>query len=179
MDLKTKEIIGVVPRLSKIERFNLIFGTPNTLQAYCDIYGWTSCIYTDQLVGELKKRNIKLLYVLKGQNTDSGNMTKTTADFEGMNKFSVDERTLHPILSECRVQKTDMEIEYLKRAALVGSQGHVFMMRHCTPGIKEWHMEAYYKGWTGMFGGSRYLSYECICGSGPNGATLHYGHAGN
>ena len=44
--------------------------------------------------------------------------------------------------------------------------------------LMELHLETMFKAWTGYFGGSRELSYTCICGSGANGSILHYGHAG-
>jgi len=34
----------------------------------------------------------------------------------------------------------------------------------------ELHLETMFKAWTGYFGGSRELSYTCICGSGARGA---------
>ena len=39
-------------------------------------------------------------------------------------------------------------------------------------------MESLFQHWSYYHGGSRCMSYTCICGSGNNGATLHYGHAG-
>lgn len=39
-------------------------------------------------------------------------------------------------------------------------------------------MESLFQHWCYYHGGSRCMSYTCICGSGNNGATLHYGHAG-
>lgn len=39
-------------------------------------------------------------------------------------------------------------------------------------------MEAIFQHWCYYHGGSRCMSYTCICAAGNNGATLHYGHAG-
>ena len=53
------------------------------------------------------------LFLLKGRNTDSGLLTTTTADFDGISKFSActDTDTLHPHLSECRVTKSALEVD--------------------------------------------------------------------
>uniref|UniRef100_A0A7S1I9H1 Peptidase M24 domain-containing protein n=1 Tax=Eutreptiella gymnastica TaxID=73025 RepID=A0A7S1I9H1_9EUGL len=51
-------------------------------------------------------------------------------------------------------------------------------MRHIKQGMTEMHLEAMFKAWTAYHAGCRHMSYTCICGSGTNGAILHYGHAG-
>ena len=53
------------------------------------------------------------LLLLKGRNTDSGLLTTTTADFDGISKFSActDTDTLQPHLSECRVTKSALEVD--------------------------------------------------------------------
>ena len=126
----------------------------------------------------LKDRNIKNIYILKGVNTDSGLVTKTTANFKGINEYNVNDKDLHDVLTEARVIKTKSEIELMAAACKVTSQGHVYVMRHVKPKMTERQLEALFKGYTYYFGGSRHQAYECICGSGVNGSILHYGHSG-
>jgi Xaa-Pro dipeptidase len=82
------------------------------------------------------------------------------------------------LLAECRVAKTDLELQHLCRACLLSSMAHVYVMRHARPGLAERQLEALFQGYARFHGGCRHMSYTCICGSGPNGAILHYGHAG-
>jgi Xaa-Pro dipeptidase len=69
-------------------------------------------------VGEMKEILKKLvgnskLLTLKGRNTDSGNVHEE-ANFEGIKEFNIDNKTLFPELTECRVIKTPEEIEVLR-----------------------------------------------------------------
>ena len=49
-------------------------------------------------------------------NTDSGKMTRP-ATFDGMSEFAVDRKILHHQMAECRVTKTDMELDVLWTAS--------------------------------------------------------------
>ena len=42
----------------------------------------------------------------------------------------------------------------------------------------QYQLEALFKHHTYSHGGCRHEAYTCICAMGPNGAVLHYGHAG-
>jgi len=111
-------------------------------------------------------------------NSDSGMWTRKEAKFPGIEKFTVINNQLYNIVSELRVSKTPKETEYMRVAVQVTCQGHVYVMRHTKPGMNERHLEALFKAWTNYYGGSRHMSYTCICATGENGAILHYGHAG-
>ena len=52
------------------------------------------------------------------------------------------------------------------------------VMRAAKPGMKEYELESLFKHVCYSRGGMRHVSYTCICASGCNAATLHYGHAG-
>ena len=140
--------------------------------------------YTHQLGDVLKARGCTTVHDLFGVNSDSGAATKTQASALlapaalAAIGAAVESQTLHPILAECRVQKTPLEIEHVRRACLLSSMAHVYVMRHARPGMAERQLEALFQGYTRFHGGCRHMSYTCICGSGPNGAILHYGHAG-
>jgi len=182
LDLETQECVGIISKLSDdAVRWNGVQFKP---EEYCEKYGWTKCIFLDAVASELKQRNIEQIHVLDGVNSDSGIRTQNTATnfFKELSidaeDFEINSTALYPILTECRVIKTPLEIEYIRKASLVGSQAHVYMMRHSAPKLMERQMEAYYKTWTGIMGGSRYLSYGCIACAGKSGSILHYGHAG-
>eukprot|EP01127_Copromyxa_protea_P001640 TRINITY_DN1159_c0_g1_i2.p1 TRINITY_DN1159_c0_g1~~TRINITY_DN1159_c0_g1_i2.p1 ORF type:complete len:289 (+),score=77.16 TRINITY_DN1159_c0_g1_i2:629-1495(+) len=60
----------------------------------------------------------------------------------------------------------------------VSAEAHKEVMKKTKAGAMEYQMEALFKYITYAESGCRFLSYTCICGSGPNSAILHYGHAG-
>uniref|UniRef100_A0A6A7G5N1 Xaa-Pro dipeptidase n=1 Tax=Hirondellea gigas TaxID=1518452 RepID=A0A6A7G5N1_9CRUS len=176
IDLSTKESILLVPE--QPEEYTKWCGKPHDHGWYESRFGVTLCAFTKDLHEILQKRKISQLYTLSGMNTDSGRTTSTTATFDQISEYKLDSESIYPILSECRVFKTPKEVEYIRRAMLVSSQAHVYVMRHAKPGISERQLEAMFGAWCEYFGGARHNAYTCICASGPNASILHYGHAG-
>lgn len=77
-----------------------------------------------------------------------------------------------------RVIKTDLEIEVMRYVVETSSTAHRKVMRMAKPGKSEYQCESEFLHHNYSVGGCRHVSYTCICGSGTNGAILHYGHAG-
>ena len=70
-----------------------------------------------------------LLGFNQGTNSDSGK-ENDLASFEGINEFDVDSSSLlHNSLAECRVTKTDMEVELMRYANRITSEAHVKLMQ--------------------------------------------------
>ncbi|MCI4378933.1 hypothetical protein PGIGA_G00221930 [Pangasianodon gigas] len=92
--------------------------------------------------------------------------------------FQVNNLLLHPIIVECRLIKTDMELEVLRYTNRISSEAHKEIMKYVKPGHKEYEMESLFRHYCYSRGGMRHTSYTCICGSGTNSSILHYGHAG-
>lgn len=87
---------------------------------------------------------------------------------QGIEKFETDLTTLHPILAECRVIKSSLELQLIQFANDISSEAHVEVMRRVTPGMKEYQMESMFLHHTYMYGGCRHCSYTCICATGDN-----------
>ena len=126
---------------------------------------------------EKLKKMSKNLLLLDGTNSDSGKSARTAA-FDGIAQFSTDKTLLHPIMTECRVIKTEMELEVLRYAARVSSAAHKHVMRNLKAGMKEYQAESMFLNYAYYNGGCRHVAYTCIAGSGNSGSVLHYGHAG-
>ncbi|XP_039652086.1 xaa-Pro dipeptidase-like [Perca fluviatilis] len=76
----------------------------------------------------------------RGQNTDSGSICRE-ASFEGISRFQVNNTLLHPVIVECRLIKTDMELEVLRYTNKISSEAHKMIMKHVKPGQKEYEIE--------------------------------------
>lgn len=129
-------------------------------------------VLQDQYPGQSKP----LLFLLHGLNTDSNNFSKP-AEFKGIEKFESDLSTLHPILTECRVTKSKMELNIIQYANDISSEAHIEVMRNTKVGMKEYQLESIFLHHSYMYGGCRHCSYTCICATGTNSSVLHYGHA--
>lgn len=175
LDLERREALLFVPDVPEsAERWN---GERRPNEYYRERYLVDAVYSTAQLDAVLKERGVALLYVLDGVNSDSGSRFRTVPKFPGMEAYKVDSAFLYPVLSEQRAIKTKREIDYMRVCGLVTSQAHVYVMRHLKPGMTELQCEALFKAYTCYFGAARAMAYTCICGSGGNGAILHYGHA--
>ncbi|KAF0294986.1 Xaa-Pro dipeptidase [Amphibalanus amphitrite] len=133
--------------------------------------------YVDELAAVLKGMKPDSLLLLQGVNSDS-KLTTRPAAFDGMSEFKTDYEVLYPVMAELRVYKTHLEAQVIRFSNLISSRAHIEVMKKIRPGMKEYQLEAIFKQYAYYYGGCRHVAYTCICGSGGNGAVLHYGHAG-
>ncbi|KAK9798996.1 hypothetical protein WJX73_000520 [Symbiochloris irregularis] len=133
--------------------------------------------YTEDMADVISKINPPVIHVLAGTNSDS-DRPSTPATFEGIERYTVDKEHLYPVLQHARAVKTSEEIAIMRFANEIASSAHVEVMQACKPGMMEYQLEAIFLGSAYKNGGCRHAPYTPICASGPNGSTLHYGHAG-
>ncbi len=172
-----------VPRLPA--SYAVVMGAIKTPAEFVVMYGVDEVRYVDEMEVALKEGSPAELLLLRGFNTDGKRLSKP-ADFEGLPSFKANTERLWPAITECRVFKTPEEVELLRYSAAITSEAHIAVMQHCTSSVKagkggplhEFQLESLFQHWCYYNGGCRNLSYTCICASGPNGAVLHYGHAG-
>ncbi|KAJ8983068.1 hypothetical protein NQ317_007110 [Molorchus minor] len=175
IDVLSGESILFFPRFP--EDYAVWMGPLVSLADFKTKYGVTRVYYVDELDGVLQKLNRDSLLTLRGVNTDSGFAAKE-ATFSGIEKYNVDNATLFPVIADLRVHKTKYELEVLKYVIEVSSAAHRHVMRITKKGMYEYQCESEFLNYCYKIGGCRHVSYTCICGSGTNGAILHYGHAG-
>lgn len=164
-----------VPKLP--ECYAVWMGRLHDLEYFKKRYAVDEVHYATDIKDVLKSMKPDVLLTLHGKNSDSGKDTRE-AVFEGIGEFKVDNKILYPIITECRVFKNSYELDVLRYINKISSEAHKEVMRHIRPGMKEYQLESTFNHHCYYKGGARHTSYTCICGSGPNGATLHYGHAG-
>ena len=176
IDLQRKESVLLVPQHSA--EWELWCGKRTSLESFRSHYGVDEVHYIDETADILLGRDIKLLYRLCGVNSDSGLTTSTTSEFPGISKFRLNDTVLHQELVECRVIKTEKELDLMRYVNQLSSDAHIQVMKVIKPAMFEFHAESEFLHYCYSQGGARLHAYTCICGSGNNAATLHYGHAG-
>ncbi|XP_018564988.1 xaa-Pro dipeptidase isoform X1 [Anoplophora glabripennis] len=175
IDVSTGDSYLFVPRFPA--EYAVWMGPLVSLTAFKNKYDVTHVYYVDQLDEILQKINRGSLLTLKGPNTDSGLVAKE-ATFAEISKYTVDNEVLFPIIADLRVYKTPFEIEVMKYVVEISSAAHMHIMRTAKADMYEYQCESEFLNYCYRKGGCRHASYTCICGSGTNGAILHYGHAG-
>lgn len=186
--LTSRESILLIPELPP--DYATIMGRIQTPHEWQVHYGVDRVIFTHQLEATLEQlvqqinsiiptaAGAKIL-VLKGKNSDSGNEYDMAPTFSDSSLASlVDDRTLFPILAECRVIKSPAELALLEHVTQMTSFAHSYVMRNIKPSMWEFQAESLFRHYTYYNYGSRIQAYTSICGCGPNAAVLHYGHSG-
>ncbi|KAL3860556.1 hypothetical protein ACJMK2_010672 [Sinanodonta woodiana] len=175
IDVDTGRTILFPPKLP--DSYAVWMGKLQTEEEYRVRYGVEEVHWALQISQIIRNKEPSLLLTLRGLNSDSGKHSRE-AVFDGIGEFKVDNMLLHPEIAECRVFKSDLELEVLRYANRISSDAHKQVMRQIRPGMYEYQLESIFYHYCYFYGGLRHLSYTCICGSGENGAVLHYGHAG-
>ncbi|XP_060110131.1 xaa-Pro dipeptidase isoform X2 [Heteronotia binoei] len=175
IEVDTGDAILFIPRLP--ESYAVWMGKIHPPEFFKKKYAVAEVRYTDEIATVLAAKNPSVLLTLRGVNTDSGSVTRE-ASFDGISQFTVNNTILHPEIAECRVIKTDMELEVLRYTNKISSEAHKEVMKAVNAGMKEYELESLFQNYCYARGGMRHISYTCICGSGNNSSVLHYGHAG-
>ncbi|KAL6592262.1 hypothetical protein ACP70R_049526 [Stipagrostis hirtigluma subsp. patula] len=126
IDIASGKSILFAPRLPS--DYAVWMGEIKPLSYFKDTYKVDMVFYVDEIAQVLQDcfgdDGKPLLFLLYGKNTDSGNYSKP-ASFEGIKKFDTDLSILHPVLTECRVIKSDMELALIQYANDVSSEAHI------------------------------------------------------
>ncbi|XP_034041674.1 xaa-Pro dipeptidase [Thalassophryne amazonica] len=175
VDVDSGKSILFVPKLP--ESYATWMGEIFPKEHFKNKYAVDEVHYTSEIADVLSGLSPAVLLTLRGRNTDSGSVSRE-ASFDGISRFSVNNTLLHPVIVECRLLKTDMELEVLRYTNRISSEAHKMVMKQVKPGQKEYEMESLFQHYCYTKGGMRHTSYICICGTGHNSSVLHYGHAG-
>ena len=175
VDLRTGMSLLFLPKQD--EAYAAWTGTQRSRSHYRQRYGVDEVYYLDEMVRVFKEIQVPTLHVLNGVNGDSGGRARP-ATFEGISNFVVDEGLLYDALCECRVVKSEAEIELIAYTNKVCCAAHVAVMREMRPGMYEYESEARFLFECYRRGGMRSTAYTPIVASGRRAAQLHYGHAG-
>ena len=114
-----------------------------------------------------------MIYLNSGINSDSKKST-IIPEQPWLSKYKVDKEKVHPILSECRVFKSEDELKVMKYACQAAAEGHVQVMKHCKPGLMESYLASVMRAQGSADYNVKLKPYGDILASGKNSATLHY-----
>ncbi len=180
IDVATGKCCLFIPQLS--DSYEIWCGKIHSPDVFKVSYAVDEVLFIDNIATWVESHvGAGKLYLLQGVNSDSG-LSSTPATFSGDSVYHekglVDLDNLHHALSTARVTKSASELHVMRYCAWVASNAHVEVMRTAEEGLAEYELEAKFAYEIYSKGGCRRCAYTAICACGPNGAILHYGHAG-
>uniref|UniRef100_A0AC34QP62 Aminopeptidase P N-terminal domain-containing protein n=1 Tax=Panagrolaimus sp. JU765 TaxID=591449 RepID=A0AC34QP62_9BILA len=177
IDIDTGKSILFPPKLAP--EYSVWLGKINPENWFAEKYEVDEVHFDSENVIEevLTRHGAENLYLLKAFCEDSGHWLEPSKKLTNLSKFKVDLETLYPVFAECRVTKTDLELDVMRYATKIATDAHKEVMRKIKPEMYEYQMESLFRHVSYFTGGCRHLAYTCIAATGENGAVLHYGHA--
>lgn len=182
ISLSSGKSILFIPRLP--ESYKIWCGALHPPSYFRDLYDVDEVLFVEEIFSWLKNAlesegKGSYLHLLDGVNSDSDLNAKQTT-FTNIEEFTdkICTKDLFNALSTSRVTKSNDELNLMKYCAFVASNAHVEVMRSTLAGMMEYELEATFLYQIYKKGGCRRAAYTSICACGPNGAVLHYGHAG-
>ncbi|KAL3139068.1 hypothetical protein ABBQ32_005865 [Trebouxia sp. C0010 RCD-2024] len=160
VNLQTGRSYLFIPRLP--DTYAVWMGPIKGLDDYKAIYAVDEVHYADDMERVLSELKPVALHLLCGTNTDRAVVSNPAFGFSLL---------LH------MQRKTAEELEVMHYANQVASAAHVQVMQQIKPHMMEYAAESVFMYTAYSRGGCRHAPYTPICASGPNGSTLHYGHA--
>ena len=167
--------IAFIPRLPA--EYAIWMGKIHAPSHYVEVYAVDEAYYADEIADVLAKKGVKTVHRLVGVNLDSKNESKP-AEFKGQDAFALDDGHFFNIATSLRSIKTPKELDLMRYINRISSEAHIKVMQKAKPGMMEYQLESTFLNYCYAEGGSRFVSYTCICATGNNAATLHYGHSG-
>ncbi|KAJ3077178.1 hypothetical protein HDU98_007563 [Podochytrium sp. JEL0797] len=177
LDFATSKSHLFIPRLGA--EYELWCGKIVPPEGYKKKYGIDEVHFVDELDAVFAATKASDVHILSGLNTDSKREIVTLNTTPLLKTpHSTLSTPLFRVMVDSRIIKTPHEQSLMRHINLLASQAHIHVLKSTKPGMMEFQQEALFNGYCGFEGGCRYTPYTCICGSGANGAVLHYGHAG-
>lgn len=138
-------------------------------------YEIADVFYVDEIEQWLADRKAAQIYLNAGVNSDSGLDNMIPEEKYWKFHEGVDKDTMYEILANCRVTKTEQEIDVMRWATKITVEGHVEVLRKIRDGMRESDLESIFKAFCEQkYKCGRVQPYCSIVGCGPTAATLHY-----
>lgn len=130
--LGTGESVLFVPKLPEV--YATWMGPIASKEDYKKKYEVDKVCFVEEIASFVAELKPSTIYVYSGVNSDS-KTEATPATFDGIDKYTVDKKILHPAIYEARVIKNEEELKVLRFANQVSSAAHISVMQKvlCRP----------------------------------------------
>jgi Xaa-Pro dipeptidase len=155
MDIGTKKCSIYVPDYAPDHA--LWHGTPHTMQYIQDTFKVDHVFSVSALPEHLEKYDT--IHVL---DQSECKLPQATAEY------------LRDAIAECRVLKSDMELDFMREAARISGLAHIELMKNCKTSKSERELDALFQ-YVCSKNNAPEQAYRPIVAFGRTGATLHYG----
>ena len=154
----------IIPNLP--EAYKIWMGPIKREQEFMDLYGVENVILEDYIEEHLLEHKDQIIYRLEGVNSDSKKKHEKASHpclSNIADKITLDDQKLWHSMVECRVIKSELELDILRHVTLTSSKAHKAIMKNIEPGWGEFEAESLFQHEVYSKGGCRHAENEKMC----------------